>query len=83
MRHEDLEAVRESLRWPPSLLKIDYVIQKAMRTTRWTKLISVRVDLDLLELMKKEVEDRRERGNRRITLSSLINDIIHGYYFRT
>lgn len=52
-----------------------------MTTTRWTRLISVRIDLDLLEQMKKDVEDKKNNGQRYWTLSSLINRIIQDHYF--
>lgn len=52
-----------------------------MTKTKFTEMVSVRIESYLLETMKKDVLKKKEEGLRNTTLSSLINDIIRKNYF--
>lgn len=53
-----------------------------MIKTKWTTLISVRIDTELLEKIKEDVLRKKNEGLRRTTLSSLIQDILYRYYYK-
>lgn len=52
-----------------------------MVKTRFTELVSVRIDSYLLKTMKEDVQRKKEKGIKRASISSLINDIILNHYF--
>ena len=58
------------------------IIHKVMVKTRWTQLVSVRIELDLLKRMKEDVRKKIESGDRHATLSSVINRMIQDYYYK-
>lgn len=51
-----------------------------MTKTKWTKLVSVRIDLEVLEKLEKTLEERKTIGYSYASLSSVINDILAKYY---
>ena len=47
-----------------------------MTTTKWTKLISVRIDLKVLKRLETALMRQKELGYTDARISSLINDIL-------
>ena len=50
-------------------------------TTKFTKLVSFRVELELLEVLEREVVEINSKRIRKMTLSALLNDVIRARYF--
>lgn len=51
-----------------------------MTTTQRTKLVSFRIELNLLEKLKDDIRIKSVRRLRKVTLSSLLNEIVSDYY---
>lgn len=53
-----------------------------MTTTKWTKMISFRMDKELIDLVKNDIREKTSRKLRKVTFSEVMNEIVRDYYRR-